>query len=154
MSFAAIAFVGGVGLTIAGGLQERKGIQAEGEANEAVLRFNAAQKRREAERVRFVGAEKEFQLRTDLRRMLARNRVATAGAGVMLAGSPLDAELLNIRDAASSIATLEETTRLEAKDLETLADFQIRQAGAVKSATKTKKKGGLFGTIGKVLSFI
>ncbi len=152
MSFASIAFVTAVGATVYGGIQERKGIGIEGEANEAALRFNAAETRRKAERVRFVGAEKEFQLRTDLRRMLARNRVATAAAGVMFAGSPAEAEVLNYRDAASSIATLEETTRLESMGLERLSQFQLQQAESVKKATKYAKKGSTFGTIGKILS--
>lgn len=141
---------GGLGATGFGTATEMSGIQAQGEANEAVLRFNAAESRRKAERVRKVGAEQEFQLRTDLRRMLARNRVATAAAGVMFAGSPLDAELLNIRDAASSIATLEETTRLEAMGLERLSMFQLQQAKAVRKATKKQKKASFWGGVAKV----
>jgi len=141
-----------IGMTAYGTHQERKGIGIEGEANEAALRFNAAQSRRKAERRRFVGAEGEFQLRTDLRRMLARNRVATAASNVMFAGSPLDAELLNIRDAASSIATLEETTRLEAMELERLSQFQLQQAESVRKATKAKKKSSLFGGFGRMIN--
>jgi hypothetical protein len=145
---------GGLGAEIFGGVQEYKGIEAEAEASEAVLKFNAAQKRRQAERVRKVGAEKEFQLRIELRRMLARNRVSTAAAGVQFAGSPLEAELLNIRDAASSIATLEETTRLESTELETLAGFQLAQAGDVEAAAKISKKGSIYGTIGTIAGTI
>jgi len=152
MSFASIAFVGAIGLTAYGGYQERKGIGIEGEATEAVHRFNAAQSRLEAKRVRKIGAEKEFQIRTDLRERLARNRVATAAAGVMALGSPLDAELLNVRYAARDIAILEETVMMESMKLETLADFQLRQAELTKKATKAKKKGSTFGTIGKILS--
>lgn len=141
----------GLGATIFGGVQEYKGVKAEAETSEAVLKFNSAQSRRKAERVRKVGAEREFELRTELRRMLARNRVATAAVGVQFVGSPLDAELLNIRDMASSIATLEETTRLEATELETLAAFQLAQAGDVQAAGKISKTGSIFGTIGKAI---
>ncbi len=153
MSFAAIGFVGavGIGASVYGTTQEIKGIKAEAEADEAVLKFNAAESRRKAERVRFVGAEQEFQLRTDLRRMLARNRVATAAAGVMFAGSPAEAEVLNYRDAASSIATLEETTLLEATGLERLSLFQLQQAKSVEKAAKYAKRAAVAGGVGDIL---
>lgn len=141
---------GGLGAMGFGTAMEMQGIQAQGEANEAVLRFNAAETRRKAERVRFVGAEQEFQLRTDLRRMLARNRVSTAAAGVMFAGSPAEVEVLNYRDAASSIATLAETTRLEAMGLERLSRFQLQQAESVKKAAKKKKKSSFWGGVAKI----
>lgn len=149
-----ILFWGGIGTSIFGTVTKIQGIEAQAEASAAAYRFNAAESRRKAERVRKVGAELEFQLRTDLRRQLARNRVATAAAGVQMVGSPLDAELLNIRDAASSIATLEENIRLEATGLERLAEFQLRQAEDVKKAGKIEKTGGILGGIGKILGKI
>jgi len=147
-----ILFWGGIGTSVLGTITEMKGIQIQAEISEAAYRFNAAQSRRTAERVRRVGAEEEFRIRTDLRERLARNRVATAAAGVMALGSPLDVELLNIRYAATDIATLEETVRTKAMELETLADFQIRQAEDVRKAGKIAQKGATVSGIGKVLA--
>lgn len=142
----------GIGASLYGTSQEVKGIEAQAETSEAAYRFNAAQSRITAERVRRLGAEEEFKIRTDLRERLARNRVATAAAGVMALGSPLDAELLNIRYAAADIATLEETVSTKAMELETLADFQIRQAEDVKKAGKIAEKGAKVSGIGKILA--
>lgn len=142
----------GIGTSLFGTSQKVKGIEAQADTSEAAYRFNAAQSRREAERVRRVGAEEEFRIRTDLRERLARNRVATAAAGVMALGSPLDAELLNIRYAAYDIATLEETVQTQAMELETLADFQIRQAEDVRKAGKIAATGEKVSGIGKILA--
>ena len=152
--FETILDVVGIGAQVFGTVTEIQGIQAKSEASEAVYRFNAAESRRKAERVRKVGAEGEFQLRIELRRQLARNRVATAAAGVMMVGSPLEAELLNIRDAASSIATLEENVRLKAMGLERLAEFQIRQSKDIKKAGKIEEKSALISGIGGVVGTV
>lgn len=141
-----------VGLQIWGASETAKGIRAEGKSGEALQKFNSAQSKRTAKRIRKVGAEKMFQIRTDLREMLARNRVATAGAGVMALGSPLDAELLNIRYAASDIATLEETVLEEAMELEKLAEFQIRAAKDVQAAAGIKQTSAILGTAGGITS--
>lgn len=142
----------GIGTSLFGTSQKVKGIEAEAETSEAAYRFKAAQSRREAERVRRVGAEDAFRIRTELREMLARNRVATAAAGAMMLGSPLDAELLNIKYAAYDLAMLEETVQTQAMELETLADFQIRQAEDVRKAGKIAAKGEKVSGIGKILA--
>lgn len=154
MSFAAIAFVTAVGVYTWGTIEKVKGIRAEAKTAKSIQQFNAAQSKRTATRVRKVGAEKEFQIRTDLREMLARNRVAAAAAGVMALGSPLDAELLNIRYAAADIATLEETVQEEAMELEILSEFQIRSAKDVQSAAAIQQRSAILGGVGGILSLV
>lgn len=142
----------GIGAAIWGTVEKVKGIRAEAKTAESIQQFNSAQSKRTAARIRKVGAEKEFQIRTDLREMLARNRVATAAAGVMALGSPLDAELLNIKYAASDIATLEETVLEEAGEQEILAEFQIRAAKDVQAAASIRQKSAILGGVGDILS--
>ena len=157
MSFAIVGTVAGVvsiGSSIFGTAQEVEGIRQEANANEAALKFNSAQTRRKAKRVRKVGAEGEFSLRSDVRRQLARNRVSAAASGAEASGSVLDTELLILRDAATDIATLEENTRIESTDLELLADFQLEQAFDVRRAGKKAKKSAILGGFGDVLGKI
>ncbi len=141
-----------VGLQIWGAAEQRKGIKAQAKTAESIQQFNSAQSKRTAARIRKVGAEKEFQIRTDLRERLARNRVGAAAAGVMALGSPLDAELLNIKYAASDIATLEETVQEEAMELETLAEFQLRAAKDVQAAAGIRQKSAILGAAGGITS--
>ncbi len=141
-----------VGLQIWGAVEQGKGIRREAKTAKSIQKFNSAQSRRTATRIRKVGAEKEFQIRTDLREMLARNRVAAAAAGVMALGSPLDAELLNIKYAASDIATLEETVLEEAMELEILSEFQIRAAKDVQAAASIKQTSAILGAAGGITS--
>lgn len=153
MSFGAIGTIIGVGATLFGMSQERAAARQQAETEAANQEFNAAQTRREAERTRLVGAEDEFQLRTDLRRRLAANRVRTAAAGVETAGTPLETELMLIRDFASDIATIEEQTRLESQELELLADFQdefatdVGKAGKIRQRTALARGGAQIGQI-------
>lgn len=124
-----------VGSTVYSTVQKRKAAKEDAKQQEAALKFNSAQNITKAGVIRKVGAEDAFQLRRDLRRQLARNRVATAGAGVLPStGTPLDTALLNIRDAASDIATLEENTRLAAAEPELLSDLQLLQARGARRA--------------------
>ena len=152
MSFAAVAVIGSIGISVYGAVQQRKGIKAEAKSAEAIQQFNSAQSLRTATRIRKVGAEKEFQIRTDLRQMLARNKVATAAAGVMALGSPLDTELLNIRYAASDIATLEETILEEAMEQEILSEFQLRAAKDVQAAAGIRRTSAILGAAGDITS--
>lgn len=141
-----------IGFDIFGGEQEREGIEAESESEQAVLRFNAAQNRIKAERVRKAGAAAEFEIRRETRERQARNVVAGAAAGVIpRTGTQLEAELMMVRESAGNIATLEENVRLQAKDLETLAAFQLEQAADVRRAASRAKKTSLLGDIGNIL---
>ena len=88
-----------------------------------------------------------------MRRQLARNRVATAGAGVALPGSPLESDLLVIRDFASDIATLGETTKEQAQELElsaTMLDRQAKDARAAKRSAERSPGGFLSKVLGKI----
>ena len=69
----------------------------------------------------------------------------------MALGSPLDAELLNIRYAATDIAMLEETVRTKAMELETRAEFELRQAKLARKAGKIRQKKSIFETVGDVI---
>ncbi|MEE9365876.1 MAG: hypothetical protein V3W44_04230 [Dehalococcoidales bacterium] len=144
----------GFGFDLFSGKQERDAIKEETRAKEAAQRFNAAQTRREAARTREVGAEDEFALRRDLRHRLSRNRVATAGAGVEVTGTPLETELLLARDAAINIAIVEEQTRLESQELELLAQFQDQFATDVGKAGKIRRQGSTLRTVGHGLDFL
>lgn len=129
-------------------VSQAKADVASAEQSESVQRFNIAQTRRKAKSLLKVGAEAEFELRSDLRRQLARNRVRTAAAGVDVStGTPLESELLVVRDFAADITTLSEVVRGQVQDLETQAQFQERQAEAFKKAAKKAKKspGGILG---------
>ncbi len=141
-----------IGASIFSTVSQRKASKQQSETEEAIQKFNSAQTRREAQRLRKVGAEAEFELRRDLRRQLARNRVATAAAGVMPSdGTPLDTELLVIRDAAGDIATLEENIRLQSQELELLAQFQLQTATDVRRAGVVTRRSIALQGIGNVL---
>ncbi len=151
MAIGAVLGIIGIGASLFGGKQERDAIKEQTRVEEANQRFNAAQTRREAARTRLVGAEDEFTLRRDLRERLARNRVGTAAAGVTPEGTPLETELMLVRDFAGDIATLEEQTRFESQELETLAVFQDQFATDVGKAGKIRSKTALTRNIGDIL---
>jgi len=143
----------GLGLGLLNLGSQAKADESSLESQEAVFRFNAAQTKRKAVSVRRVGAEDEFQLRTELREQVARNRVAGAAAGVEAVGSPLEAELLTIKSFAGDIATLGDITREASQDLELQAREQLRQAeDARRAKRRTERSPG--GFVGKVLGKI
>ncbi len=154
MAIGTLLGIASIGLSLFGGKQERDAIDKQTEADEAARRFNAAQTRREAARRRLVGAEDEFSLRMDLRERLARNRVGTAAAGVTPEGTPLETELMLIRDFAGDIATIEEQTRVESQELELLASFQDEFATDVGRAGKVRKRTALTRNIGDTLGLL
>jgi hypothetical protein len=124
-----------VGTAVYSTQEQKKSAKAQADQGEAAAKFNAAQNLRKAAIIRKIGAEDEFEMRAELRRRLARNRVATAAAGVLPStGTPLDTELLVIRDAAADIATLEENTRLAAQEPELVSDLQLMQAKDIQRA--------------------
>jgi hypothetical protein len=124
-----------VGTAVYSTQEQKKSAKAQADQREAATKFNAAQNLRKAAIIRKIGAEDEFEMRAELRRRLARNRVATAAAGVLPStGTPLDTELLVIRDAAADIATLEENTRLAAQEPELVSDLQLMQAKDIQRA--------------------
>lgn len=135
------------GATLAG-----MGIQAgaaygQGKTGAAIAKFNAAAARRKAARVREVGAEEQLQLRKELRRNLARNRVATAVAGFQMTGSPLEAQLMVIRDHAADISETGRTAEIEARQLETEAVLSEKQAKAARRAGKLGVAQALIGGV-------
>lgn len=133
------------GATLAG-----MGIQAgaaygQGKTAAAIAKFNAAAARRKAERVGEVGAEEQLQMRKELRRNLARNRVAAAVARVQMTGSPLEAQLMVIRDHAADISEVGKTAEIEARQLETEAILSEKQAKIARRAGRLGVAQALIG---------
>jgi hypothetical protein len=154
MSFGVVATVVGVGYSIYNAKNQSDAAEQQADTEAANMRFNSAQSRREAERVRKVGAEDAFTLRRDLRHRLARNRVATAAAGAEATGTPLENELMLVRDFAADITTIAEQARLESQELDLLADFQAENATDVQKAGVIRQRTAITQGVADVTSIL
>jgi len=116
--------VGSTGLNILSQIRQS-------ESEQAIAQYNARLARSQAERVRAVATDEQFEEREDLREALARNRALAARGGVQFSGSPLQSQLKLIDDTARNIATIGENAELEAMNLGSRAeifDFQRKEA--------------------------
>jgi len=133
------------GATLAGMGMQAGAAYGQGKTRAAIAKYNAAAARRKAERAREVGAEEQLRLRKELRRTLSRNRVAAAAAGVQMVGSPLEAQLMVIRDYASDISEAGRNAEIEARQLQTEAILSEAQAKEARRAGRLGVATALIG---------
>lgn len=135
------------GIIAAGVVLKAVAAKREAKTAEAIAKFNAAAKVRKAERAREVGAEEQLRLRTEMRRTLSRNRVATAVAGVQPIGSPFEAQLEVIRDFSGDISETGRNAQIAALGFETEADLFREQGKEARRAGKLAVASAIIGGV-------
>lgn len=136
------------GLIAAGAVTQGVSAYYQGRQQAAIGRFNADVARRKAESTRAAGSEAQYEKRREMRRTLAKNRAATAAAGVQFTGSPIETELGVIRDYAADISQLGVNYETQARAADTEAILQETYAESAKKAGKLGLFTSLLGGAG------
>lgn len=137
----------GVGGVIGGTAIQAQAARQQGQTEAAILEYNAAVAKQEAETTRTASAEEQALMREKMRKTLARNEVSVAASGFSMAGSPLDVQLGVIDDYAHDIGTLAYNREIEARKHESQARIFKYQAGAAKEAGRLGVGAALFGGV-------
>lgn len=138
--FAAVQIVG----SVAGGILQKKAIEAEADAAESAALFNAAQTEREA-------LAESSRRRRLARRELSSQRVAFAKAGVRLEGTPLELLAQNAAEFELDAVNVEIAGRQSARlDRLRAANIQI----VAKTRAGAALLSGFTGAAGSALSLV
>jgi phage protein D len=134
------------------------GIQAktadeQAEEQEAVLEYNAAVARQGKETTRRAALEEKHRIKERTRRTLARNRALTAGSGLQMAGSPFEAQLAVIEDAADELGLADYRSEISVRRQESQAQMFEMQAKAAKRAGKLGVAAALVGGVSQIATF-
>lgn len=133
-----------------GAAMEGMAANQEGKTESALLKYNAAVSRQNAQAAGLAGAEEQAVLRDKMRRDLARNEATVAASGLTMAGSPMEAQLSLISDYAHDIANVGYNAQMESRNqLSQAAAFQM-QARAARQAGKLGVAGALVGGVGQM----
>jgi predicted transcriptional regulator len=115
------------------------GVQAYGayqqsKSAEALYEYNAAVKEREASQIRRASIEEQITRRTEARRLLATRRAGYAKAGVMMEGSPMEAQLDVASEMSEDIRRLTEQYGFAEQRAKSEAEIERYKASAARRA--------------------
>jgi len=118
---------------LAGGASAMGAYQA-GKSQEALYKYNAKVKEREEAQIRRASMEEQLIRRTEAKRLLATRETLYAKAGVMMEGSPMEAQLQVAGDMAEDIARLTWQYDIAAQRAKSEATIERYKAKAAKRA--------------------
>jgi hypothetical protein len=143
--------IGGAALsaagTISGGFSARKQSKRQARA----LQQQAAFQRQQAQLERELGEFDALQQARSFNKLMGRQRLAFAGSGIKLEGSPLDILDESLRDKEETIENIRTLAESRARALEFGAGQLGQQAKDTKRAGRNALIGSIFGAAGSGL---
>lgn len=129
----------------AGAVLSFKGQRAAAKSAEQVAEYNAQVAENEAVILQRQKTSQEADLREQGKRLIASQRVATAGSGIIMSGSPLEAMADAYFGLEKDAARIQYASDIEQLDKESEATLTRVQGRAQSSAMKTQAYASLLG---------
>lgn len=134
-----------IGSKVVGTIIEMRGAKAQAKSLEAIYKYNASVKEREAAQIRRANLEEQAVRREQMWRFIKTRRAAYAKGGVVMEGSPMEAQLQAVSDISDDIDRMSLSYEIAAKRATSEAGLEIYKAKAARQAGKISVGTALFG---------